>query len=90
MVTSVQNGFQQQFAVNKALNPGATQRSEQNEQARRNPVENKNDQSQVNQTNRTETNNATANVTSVETGRDTPFVASGTSADRGNSLDITV
>ncbi|NCO02997.1 MAG: hypothetical protein GW903_02260 [Alphaproteobacteria bacterium] len=90
MVTSVQNGFQQQFAVNKALNPGVTQRSEQNEQANRNPVQNTNDQSQVNQSNRTETSNVTTNVTSAQTSRDTPFVASGTSADRGNSLDITV
>jgi len=90
MINSVQNGFQQQFAVNKALNPGVTQRSEQNEQSARNPVENTNDQSQVNSSNRAETTNATANVTSVETNRENSFLATGTSADRGNTLDITV
>ena len=95
MVSPVQNGFQQQFQVNRSLNTGAAQQTNPQDQQPRNPVEDVNNEvGSVNETQGSETQNtasanSTNNIASVETNRDNSFLST-SSSDRGNTLDITV
>jgi len=96
MVGSIQNGFQPQLPVNRALNSGTSDANNQNQgaQEKRNPVETINNIEEVNQSQATETRNTGAlnnnsEILSVTTNRDASDFFTSSDA-RGNNLDISI